>query len=450
MDPVIYVERLNHFLGEGKMRKQVLFDVSFQIFPGEIVILTGPSGSGKTTLLTLAGALRAPDEGRVRTLGIELSAAAPKSRISVRQQVGFIFQQHNLLEALSARQNVQLGLPPAWRATSREARQMSEEALAAVGLADRTDYLPGQLSGGQQLRVAIARALVRQPKVILADEPTAALDRKSGREIAELLNLLAKQRNCAILLVTHDNRILDIADRILVLEDGRLSSYTAKLVAETGQMMKTFADLQRRGELEHQIGALSDDQFVHLLDRTSAEFQVLLETLDLESRHATSALLDEILKSLATKVGRTAGADRATVYLFDRSRNMLRSKFAEHSGAEPFEVNLDSRRGIAGRAARTGQTQNVPDAYADPDFYPLLDQTSGYRTRSVLCLPVRDRNGEIFAVIQLLNKLNSETFTRQDEERLGESSRALGLVLEGLRNLTARHSRPPDGNTIGL
>jgi len=219
--PALAAVHLNHYFGQGNLRKQVLFDINVQIAPGEIVILTGPSGSGKTTLLTLMGSLRSAQEGSLRVLGDELRQAPAKQMISIRRKIGFIFQAHNLLEFLTAYQNVELALE-LQEVTKEDADQRIQQILTAVGLAERMHYYPNELSGGQKQRVAIARALVGQPKLILADEPTAALDKQSGRDVVGLLQQLAKEQNCTILLVTHDNRILDIADRIIYMEDGRL------------------------------------------------------------------------------------------------------------------------------------------------------------------------------------------------------------------------------------
>jgi GAF domain-containing protein len=194
--------------------------------------------------------------------------------------------------------------------------------------------------------------------------------------------------------------------------------------------------------LERQVSELTDEQFVGLLERISAEFQLLLHTFDLTSQQATGALLDEILKVLALKIRQSIGAERATVYLWDHRQNLLRSRFVEHSGMEPFEITLDSRTGIAGRAFRTGIVQNVADVYSDPDFYQLPDQASGYRTKSVLSVPIRDGGGQVFAVAQLLNKAGGGGFTRQDEDKLKDSSVALGLVLEGLRRLAEYYFAP--------
>lgn len=223
-EPVIAIHALNHYFGEGNLRKQVLFDIHLEIAPGEIVIMTGPSGSGKTTLLTLMGGLRSAQEGSLKILGQEICGATKKQLIPIRRNIGYIFQAHNLLSFLTAKQNVRMSLELHDEMLDHQADARVIAMLEAVGLGERATYYPANLSGGQKQRVAIARALIGQPKIVLADEPTAALDKKSGRDVVEIMQKLAKEQHCTILLVTHDNRILDIADRIVYVEDGRLVS----------------------------------------------------------------------------------------------------------------------------------------------------------------------------------------------------------------------------------
>ncbi|MEB3319456.1 MAG: ATP-binding cassette domain-containing protein [Cyanobium sp.] len=225
--PLITVAHLDHSFEEAGTTKPVLHDINMSVHPGEIVILTGPSGSGKTTLLTMLGGLRAAQSGRLQILGSELLHAEAATLTRLRRQVGFIFQAHNLLPYLTALENVRVGLEvhPVWLQRGR--RAMDERAaalLTQVGLAERTAYYPEKLSGGQKQRVAIARALAPAPKLLLADEPTAALDKESGRLAVELFRRLADEQGAAIVMVTHDNKVLDIADRIVQLEDGRLLS----------------------------------------------------------------------------------------------------------------------------------------------------------------------------------------------------------------------------------
>jgi putative ABC transport system ATP-binding protein len=218
----ISVQNLDHYFGQGQLRKQVLFDVNLEIKTGEIVIMTGPSGSGKTTLLTLIGGLRSAQSGSLNVLGQELCGATAQQLTQARKHHGYIFQAHNLHGSLTALQNVKMGLELHSGMTLAEMRARSIAMLEQVGLGERIDYYPDDLSGGQKQRVAIARALVSHPKLVLADEPTAALDSKSGRDVVSLMQTLAKEQGCTILLVTHDNRILDVADRIVSMEDGVL------------------------------------------------------------------------------------------------------------------------------------------------------------------------------------------------------------------------------------
>jgi putative ABC transport system ATP-binding protein len=230
-EPVISVNNLNHYFGKGQLRKQVLFDINLEIKTGEIIIMTGPSGSGKTTLLTLAGGLRSAQEGSLKVSGEELCGANNKQLTAARRGNGYIFQAHNLHGSLTALQNVRMGLEVHRSISPQEMIARSQEMLELVGLGNRVNYYPDDLSGGQKQRVAIARALVGQPKIVLADEPTAALDKKSGRDVVELMQKLAKEQGCTILLVTHDNRILDIADRIIYMEDGYLRNSDPVAVA---------------------------------------------------------------------------------------------------------------------------------------------------------------------------------------------------------------------------
>ncbi|NJM74105.1 MAG: ATP-binding cassette domain-containing protein [Scytonema sp. RU_4_4] len=222
-EPVISIKNLNHYYGKGALKKQILFDISLEIYPGEIIIMTGPSGSGKTTLLSLIGGLRSVQEGSLQFLGIELYRASQNKLVNIRRKIGYIFQAHNLLEFLTARQNVQMAVELNKYISQEQAIAKSEAILKAVGLEKRIDYYPENLSGGQKQRIAIARALVNSPPLVLADEPTAALDKQSGRDVVELMQHLAKEQGTSILLVTHDNRILDIADRIVEMEDGILA-----------------------------------------------------------------------------------------------------------------------------------------------------------------------------------------------------------------------------------
>jgi putative ABC transport system ATP-binding protein len=224
MDPENILEAvgLNHWFGTGEARKQALFDVNLSLKRGSFTALMGPSGSGKTTVLTLVGCLRALQDGSVRLLDQELRGASSAQLVALRRRLGFIFQAHNLHESLTATQNVIMGLQVHRGVSEATAQTAATHALGLLGLSDRAGYLPANLSGGQKQRVAVARALVGNPAMVLADEPTAALDKDSAAEVVDLLKRMGAARGTTTLLVTHDGRILDRADRILTLEDGRI------------------------------------------------------------------------------------------------------------------------------------------------------------------------------------------------------------------------------------
>lgn len=216
----ISVKDLDHWFGLGEARKQAIFDVNLEIAAGSLTVLMGPSGSGKTTLLTLMGCLRDVQEGSVTLLGQELRGAGEGLLVSLRRRIGVIFQAHNLHESLTALQNVRMGLEVRGRGNSAQQDNAAKHMLGLLGLSDRVKYLPANLSGGQKQRVAVARALVPNPEIIFADEPTAALDKESGMNVVRMLKDMGRQRGTTTIMVTHDNRILEMADRIITLEEG--------------------------------------------------------------------------------------------------------------------------------------------------------------------------------------------------------------------------------------
>ena len=223
-DMAIQTQALDHFFGEGEARKQAIFDVNLEIERGKLTILMGPSGSCKTTLLTLMGCLRHVQSGSVTLLVRELKGAGEAELVRLRRRLGFIFQAHNLHESLTATENVLMGLQVHGKGNAAKQMAAAHHMLRLVGLEDRLDYLPGNLSGGQKQRVAVARALVSNPDVIFADEPTAALDKVSGRNVVDMLKTMGRERGTTTVMVTHDNRILELADRIITLEEGRVVS----------------------------------------------------------------------------------------------------------------------------------------------------------------------------------------------------------------------------------
>jgi putative ABC transport system ATP-binding protein len=221
--PAIRVEGLNFAYGQGPSRNNVLFDLSIEVPPGQLAVLTGPSGSGKTTLLTLIGGLRSLQGGRVEILGRDLAGLSPHELVPVRRDIGFIFQMHNLFDSLTATENVRMALelgdePP------EEIRRLAHAMLKELGLGERLNSKPRALSGGQRQRVAIARALANRPKLVLADEPTAALDRESTRKVVTLFKQMTVENGSAVLMVTHDHRIIELADRLIHMVDGHIAS----------------------------------------------------------------------------------------------------------------------------------------------------------------------------------------------------------------------------------
>jgi putative ABC transport system ATP-binding protein len=435
----IEIEALDHFFGDGALRKQILHDVSVQVDAGEIVIVTGPSGSGKTTLLTLIGALRTAQGGSLRILGRELRGARAGILQSVRREIGYIFQAHNLLGALTARQNVEMSLR-LHPLGAREIRDRASELLGAVGLAERLDHFPEQLSGGQRQRVAIARAIASRPRLILADEPTASLDKQSGRDVVDLMQRLAREQGVTVLLVTHDNRILDVADRILHLEDGRIQSFTRAVTQNTRHMMEMLAQSQRKGDLARRLSSLPDREFAELLQTVTGEAQQFLEVVEMSEREAFSSMLEQTLRASTDRLGRLLQAERASLFLVDRERDELWLRVAQEEGGRPVDLRIPLGSGIAGQVARTGEKLRVDDAYAHPLFNPDVDRQTGFRTKSILCVPLHDRRGEVFAVAQLLNKESGSPFDTADERRFAEFAGSLGVILESWHRMSRRRS----------
>ncbi len=436
MPAIIEAEGLSHFYGRGALRKQILFEISLSIDTGEIVIMTGPSGSGKTTLLTLMGALRSAQEGSLRVLGHELRNASPASLLTVRRSIGYIFQAHNLIDSLTALENVEMSLD-LLNLKSRDRRERAIEAMTAVGLADRLHHHPDQMSGGQKQRVAIARALAPRPRLILADEPTASLDKQSGRDVVDLMNNLAREQGTSVLLVTHDNRILDIADRIVNLEDGRLQSFTAAVTTNARRMLDALTRTTRQEELAERVSGLETEAFASFLEEITAEFSQLLEVLRMASSSAFASMLDQILESFTLKIGRLLDADRSTLFIVDASRGELWSKVTESTE----EIRVPIGKGVAGRVAETGEPLNIEDAYENPLFNRSIDQATGYTTRSILCMPMKDQGGRVFAVIQLLNKRGGDPFGEEDERRFAQFASRLGVILEAWTTMAA-HNHP--------
>jgi putative ABC transport system ATP-binding protein len=220
----IHAQGLERRFGHGATEVRAVRGIDLDVSPGEVALIMGPSGSGKTTLLSMLGAMLRPSAGQVVVDGVDVTAMSESRLPAFRaRRFGFVFQDFNLLGALSARENVEFALNLAGT-RGRPARRRAEQLLGDLGLGDRLDFRPHKLSGGEKQRVAIARALANEPAVILADEPTANLDSKIGHEIARLLRRAATEQQRSVVIVSHDSRLRDIADRVLWLEDGRFKT----------------------------------------------------------------------------------------------------------------------------------------------------------------------------------------------------------------------------------
>jgi putative methionine-R-sulfoxide reductase with GAF domain len=263
-----------------------------------------------------------------------------------------------------------------------------------------------------------------------------------------LLQRLASEQGCAILLVTHDNRILDIADRILTLEDGKISSFTSGIAATTEHLMGAFTGLQRKGELERHLRELPDKQFLQMLEQVTSEFESLLRTMDVVNAEATRALIDQVTEVTAIRMRELIGADRATVYLVDWKRNVVHAKIAHHTGPGLLEIRMPIGTGIAGKVAETGATFNIVDAHSHPDFNPDFDMANPLRaergvtaevflTKSILCMPIFDRKRQVIGVAQLLNKRGSAAFGPDDERVLQDFAGSLGIILETCNQISS-------------
>jgi len=344
--PVI-VRDVGYEYDSGLSRHHVLRNVSLEIQAGEIVILTGPSGSGKTTLITLIGALRAMQQGSIRIFGDELHEASQRALMKTRRHIGFIFQQHNLLDYLTVAQNISMSLSLGTRIKRGEARARIEEVLDQVGLAGHIDKYPDALSGGQKQRVGIARALANGPSLILADEPTASLDRESGRNVVNLIQQLCREQGASVVMVTHDNRILDVADRILHLEDGEIQSISAAVASSTSQMLKLLN--RHDPQAAHYMSAfsqaltrvaLADDD----MDETEREAirRILVEQSDLQAAEV-DLVMEMALSQVRCRSAVTA--DGEPMFSAEQSRHFMQSLHAV--AAADGEVSDDELAEIA-------------------------------------------------------------------------------------------------------
>ena len=399
-DAVIALRGVNHFLGQGSLRTQILFDLHADIWPGEIVMVMGPSGSGKTTLLTLMGALRRVLQGSVRVLGQELRGATDAVITQVRQRIGFTFQHHHLLESLTARQNVQMALAASGM-RPREMRRRSEEILERVGLPGKFDTLPSRLSGGQRQRVAVARALVREPELLLADEPTSALDSQTGREVVDLLRVLARQQGCAVVIVTHDNRILDMADRLMYLEDGRLSSFAAVTSAHAAHLFTALRPLQELGQIDAVFSRLTDGELVDMMRTMGAEAEQFLNVLDLGSHAEALVVFRAAVRGILERLACLLGAEQVRLWL----------------GSDPPRCLLEP----------TAASESVMH------IRPCLGSGLPYSSANARLIPLPNREYDLAAVVELRGPaINSAA-----ENVVRDFARPLGILAQLMERLEA-------------
>ncbi len=222
LEPAVRIRGLKKHFGSGEQRVEALRGIDWEIYAGEMTLIVGPSGCGKTTLLSVIAGILDGDAGEVAIFGHELTAMRDSQKTRFRaRNIGFVFQQYNLLPALSAAENAAIPLVIAGWSKARAVKRAAE-VLESLGMAKKQDRLPSELSGGQMQRVAIARALVHQPRLLVCDEPTAALDHETGLTVMELVRTAAVQTDRAVVVVTHDNRVFDFGDRIAHMDDGAL------------------------------------------------------------------------------------------------------------------------------------------------------------------------------------------------------------------------------------
>ena len=311
----------------------------------------------------------------------------------------------------------------------KKSKARAKATLEAVGLGKHLYSRPDQLSGGQKQRVAIARALVNTPQIILADEPTASLDGHTGREVVELMQQLAKQQGCTIILVTHDNRILDIADRIISLEDGRLSASKGELLLNLSNLTSFILETDINA-IYDLISPLSVSQFSNFLNKLNNELKQVVSSINLLRDRSFNSKLQITFLAISLKIAQLLQAEQVTFFVVDPIRKILWSKNARGKGGQLISIEIPMDSGIAGYVATTGETLNIADPYNDARFNSQVDRDTGFYTRNILCLPILNDRNEVFAVVQALNKAGDLPFDHKDEDHFFELTRSLGFTVQ--------------------
>jgi hypothetical protein len=248
------------------------------------------------------------------------------------------------------------------------------------------------------------------------------------------MKALAKQQGTTILLVTHDNRILDIADRIIHLEDGRLSTFTDSVIANNQLMMNTLADNRHKQPVDTVVEGLDEGGFREMLESITDESQRFLQATTLSSNVVFKTMLEQGLFAFTRKLGLLLNAERSSLFLVDGDFLLLRvSEDADSIG----KIRIPLGSGIAGAVAQSGDPIRIDEAYADPRFNQDVDRQTGFRTRSILSLPVKDQSGKVFAVAQLLNRRDGQPFDDEDEQRFAEFTQSTGVILETLQQMSS-------------
>jgi putative ABC transport system ATP-binding protein len=351
LSALVEAEGLGYAYGDGESRKDVLSGISLALAAGELVIMSGPSGSGKTTLLSLIGSLRRPQTGRLLVLGRDLQTLGANELLRHRREIGFIFQHHNLFPALTARQSVEMALELSPLAPN-ERRERARAMLEALGLGHRLGHKPGRLSGGQRQRVAVARALVTRPRLLLADEPTAALDKESGHTVLDLFEGLVRDGG-SVVMVTHDTRLLARADRMINLVDGRVVSDV-----RVKQMVELCTYLRNSGLFgEHSPAELMEVAQKMRLERFAAGQDVVRQGSEGERFYLLRSGRVEVLVERDGTTSSVARLERGA-YFGERALIVKEPRNATVRALETLETYSLDKQDFEAAIARTGSFQD--------------------------------------------------------------------------------------------